>query len=436
MGFKLSDKPKDKTFRHVHLTDTGYILKAPKPPWKLYGLPALIDAGRVIIVEGEHKVDSLKKYGFTATTSAGGAKNAKNSDWTPLAGEKQIIFWRDNHREGERYQRDVIGILRTLTLAPKISIVNPPSLDLAESQDVVNFVEQMRVLGKSDTKITAAISEVLKGARPTGPLAEYQERLRRIETGELACLPLPWPELARLTRLGAPGWLIVLAGRQGAAKTFFELELLRYWLNVGVSASAYWLEGDRGDLLDKTLAQVSGVAEVTDLAWQQAKAETVRELTAKHKDELDRVAAAVTVSAGLGLETLEDLASWIESEAEKGRRAIFVDPISAATRKAQPWISDMAFVRRAKRAARDYECSVIVISHLVKGADETSGSRIKWRVRRLMHDSVIVFCSSCDMILSRAWSGWTWAGQRSNIIKPYLSKKHERQARGFGWPMI
>jgi len=246
-------------------------------------------------------------------------------------------------------------------------------MDLGEKEDGYGFIEQCRVAGIDPRQ---AVLDAIERAKPTGPVVEYEKRLRRIEAGELACLSLPWPEVDKLTRLGAPGRLTVIAGRQGAAKSFFALQLLRYWLDSGISVSAYFLEGDIGDLMDRTLAQVSGVADVTDLNWQKANAALMRELTDKHRVDLDRVAGVVTVSAGLGLETLEDLAAWVEEQAKAGRRAIIIDPVSAAVRKGQPWVADPAFVRRVKRAAIDHECSIILVSHLVKGADEGTPDKV------------------------------------------------------------
>jgi len=364
--------PDGKQFRQCHPVPGGWVMRATAKPWPLYNRAGIEQANEIIVTEGEKCCDSLISLGLCTTTSPGGAGKASHANWGPLR-SKRIFLWPDADEPGLKHMREVASILAAFDPKPDVLMLNPNDLDLQQKEDCYDFISQCRVAG-IDPK--TAIVAALKRAKPTGALADYQERLRRIERGELVCLPLPWPELGRLTRLGTPGWLVVLAGRQGAAKTFLELQLLRYWLSLGISTSAYVLEGDKNELLDRTLAQVSGVADVTDTDWQKANSETVRQLTDLHSDELDRVAASVTVSAGLGLETLEDLAAWIESEAERGRRAIFIDPITAATRKAQPWVSDAAFVRQAKRVARDSECTVILVSHLVKGADEGAPDRV------------------------------------------------------------
>jgi hypothetical protein len=102
-----------KTFRPVHLSDAGYVLGAAEKPWPLYNLPAIAKAEAVVVVEGEKCADILNKYGFCATTSAGGAKNARSTDWTPLAG-KRVILWPDNDTEGRRYIVEVESILQGL----------------------------------------------------------------------------------------------------------------------------------------------------------------------------------------------------------------------------------------------------------------------------------------------------------------------------------
>ena len=364
--------PDGKAFRQAHPVRGGWLMRAPAKPWPIYDRTGIEQAEQIVVVEGEKCADAMNALGICTTTAPCGAGKAGYADWQPLAG-KRVVLWPDCDESGRAHMRDVAGMLAKLDPRPAVSMIEPADLDLADKEDAFDFIEQCRVAGVNPK---AAVLDAMQRAKSTGPVAEYEHRLSRIESGELACLPLPWPELAKLTRFGAPGRLTVIAGRQGAAKSFFALQLLRHWLERGILASAYLLEGDAGDLMDRTLAQASGMADVTDLDWQKANAGQMRELTDTHREELDRVAAASIVSAGLGLETLDDIAAWVEAEAKAGRRAILVDPVSAAVRKGQPWVADPAFVRRVKRAAIDYECSVVLVSHLVKGADEGTPDKV------------------------------------------------------------
>jgi DNA primase len=102
-----------KTFRPVHLTDAGYVLGAAPKPWPLYRLREIAGAEMVVVCEGEKCADILARYGFAATTSAAGAKNAKNTNWTPLKG-KHVVLWPDNDSDGRRYIADVQRILQGL----------------------------------------------------------------------------------------------------------------------------------------------------------------------------------------------------------------------------------------------------------------------------------------------------------------------------------
>ncbi|HPC93819.1 MAG TPA: hypothetical protein PLU87_02680, partial [Sedimentisphaerales bacterium] len=303
-----------KQFRQCHPVPGGWVMKAPSKPWPLYNRAGIAEAEQIVVVEGEKCADALIALGICATTSPCGAGKAAHADWQPLAG-KQVTLWPDNDEPGRAHMKAVAGLLSKLDPKPVVSMIEPNDLDLGQKEDAYDFIEQCRVAGINPRQ---AVLDATERAKPTGPVVDYEKRLRRIVAGELACLPLPWLELSKLTRLGSPSRLTVIGGRQGAAKTFFALQLLRYWIDMGIPISAYFLEGDVGDLMDRTLAQVSGVADVTDLDWQKANAGRMRELTDKHRVDLDRVAGVVTVSAGLGLETLDDLAAWVEAEAKAG----------------------------------------------------------------------------------------------------------------------
>jgi hypothetical protein len=98
----------------------------------------LKDAPLVVVHEGEKAADAATSIGFTATTSAGGSKAAKQTDWTPLAGKKAWLF-RDNDKPGGAYGADVVGILATLTPPPEIKVIDLPGLP--EGGDMVDFVE-------------------------------------------------------------------------------------------------------------------------------------------------------------------------------------------------------------------------------------------------------------------------------------------------------
>ena len=108
----------------------------------LYRLPELLrSSGPVYITEGEKAAVALRTLGFTVTTSAHGAKAAKGTDWSPLAGRDAMIL-PDNDGVGAGYAADVIDLLSKLTPRPSIKIVNLPGLPIGG--DVADFIAQRK----------------------------------------------------------------------------------------------------------------------------------------------------------------------------------------------------------------------------------------------------------------------------------------------------
>ena len=83
---------------------------APRP---LYNLPALLASpnASVIVCEGEKKADAVAKLfpGVLGTTSMGGARAPKWSDWAPLAG-RDIVIWPDHDKSGRQYGEEVAAL--------------------------------------------------------------------------------------------------------------------------------------------------------------------------------------------------------------------------------------------------------------------------------------------------------------------------------------
>lgn len=88
--------------------------KYPKSaPTILYKLPELISSksDTVIIVEGEKDVDNLSKFGFTVTTSTGGANRFKK-EYAKYLIDKHIIIIEDDDIAGSIYRKNVIKTLK------------------------------------------------------------------------------------------------------------------------------------------------------------------------------------------------------------------------------------------------------------------------------------------------------------------------------------
>ena len=77
----------------------------------LYHLPEVLKAPIVFVVEGERDVETLRDYGFVATTNAGGAKAHWAPQFTEALKDRAVILIPDNDAPGRKRVRDIAGAL-------------------------------------------------------------------------------------------------------------------------------------------------------------------------------------------------------------------------------------------------------------------------------------------------------------------------------------
>lgn len=133
------DRPDGKkNIRPVSKQSDGWRSVAMTSPKPVYQLPEVVKANLVIVAEGEKAADAARSIGFTATTSAGGANAAKQTDWKPLAG-KEVWILPDNDEPGRKYAENVAGILAKMEPPPIIRIVELPNL--SDGGDIVDWID-------------------------------------------------------------------------------------------------------------------------------------------------------------------------------------------------------------------------------------------------------------------------------------------------------
>ncbi|MDP1637904.1 MAG: DUF3631 domain-containing protein [Candidatus Nitrotoga sp.] len=107
----------------------------------LYNLHQLSDPARqserVILVEGEYKVDMLALRGINATTS-GGAQSVDTTDWQPLAG-RNVLIWPDNDKAGFDYAQQAADKLKALGC--EIAFIDVAALKLPIKGDCVDWLK-------------------------------------------------------------------------------------------------------------------------------------------------------------------------------------------------------------------------------------------------------------------------------------------------------
>ena len=234
--------PDGKTFRQARPCGGGYAWGAPAKPWPLYNAPRIAAADAVVVVEGEKCADSLGYFGFCATTSPGGAKNAQAADWSPLSG-KEVVLWPDNDEPGGRYMADVRRLLADLPRPPaSIRTIDPARLMLADKQDCADYVRRLWDDGKTDDEIRASVRAAIDDAEPvtmTGGAGQLAGEIESIIAGKTATVPLRWRLTSALTNALKPGTVTMLCGNPGASKSFMLLEQFASWHDAGYQAAIF-----------------------------------------------------------------------------------------------------------------------------------------------------------------------------------------------------
>ena len=111
-----------KTFRQVHVDGDAWLSGAGDQLWPLYLLDEIPDDGDIFVHEGEKAADAGWRCGLQSTTSKGGSKALRQSDWTPLAG-RNVVILPDNDAPGECYAKEITKILHGLTPPASVKVV-------------------------------------------------------------------------------------------------------------------------------------------------------------------------------------------------------------------------------------------------------------------------------------------------------------------------
>ena len=101
--------PKD--FRQRYPDGRGGWIWRKHPHQVLYHLREVLEAPIIFIVEGERDVETLRDWGFAATTNAGGAKAPWLPEFTAALSGREVILIPDNDEPG---RRRVLTIARAL----------------------------------------------------------------------------------------------------------------------------------------------------------------------------------------------------------------------------------------------------------------------------------------------------------------------------------
>lgn len=115
-----------------------YVWKKPNENWP-YRLPEVIkaqDGSTIYIVEGEPKVEAIRKRGGVATCNAFGQGSGKwKEEWNVFFVRKRVVLLPDNDEVGKAHMARIYEMLKPL--AREVVYIELP--DLGESEDVVDY---------------------------------------------------------------------------------------------------------------------------------------------------------------------------------------------------------------------------------------------------------------------------------------------------------
>lgn len=350
----------------------GWEEKAPDAPRPIYNRIRLIDAARVVVVEGEKCVHALASVGIVGTTAPGGAGNAAHADWSPLAG-KICVLWPDNDppnaigqpnagkRTGIEHMKDVAVILQSLTPPATVLWLDPDELALPPKADVVDYITQYG--GDTTDDRRRAVEAVLSTASSMGPAEDLAILIEDTIAGRRRALPFPYRVLTRQSRALMPGTVTVLAGDPGCGKSFMLLESAAYWHKSNFKVAIYELEDEKAYHLNRVLAQLEENADLIDPDWVMAHPHETRDAMARHRQFLDSFAPCITTSAG-GDVKLSDLLKWVDGQAVGGKEIIVIDPVTAAGYAGkESWQEDRDFIIKAKAIVKEHGARLVLSSH-------------------------------------------------------------------------
>ncbi len=163
VDYRAPDGARAKSYRPCHRCASGkWLLSRPEGKLPLYNLPAILATPpevTVAILEGEKCADIAAALGLVpATTSAHGAKAVYLTDWSPLAG-RSVVIMGDADADGIGYVTQIAAVLAALDPPARVQVVALPGL--AEGEDIEQFIEARRGMGRTEADILAELRALM-----------------------------------------------------------------------------------------------------------------------------------------------------------------------------------------------------------------------------------------------------------------------------------
>lgn len=353
-----------KKFTQISRYGFNFVLKNNSKLNPIFRLDTVKDKDTVVIVEGEKCVYALEYVGIDyATTTMGGAKNAKKSDLTPLKGKK-VIIWPDNDKPGKEYMEELTTILRSLDCT--VGTVNPDELMLGDGEDVADYVKRHSKEYSKD-ELKADIEQTLCEANVKGYFEEFaKNHLADIISGEIKSLDIGW------NCLNDSKWMLgstvtTLCAKPGVGKTWFVHNLTIRAMDKGVKVANIQLEESKDYHILRIICSALGINGDPD----EMKIEDIKKIH-ERKDLVEKY-SKVIFTPEFEKCALTDIAELVKEKAQNGCKIIIVDSVSVADKNPKnSWMDDQIFVNKVKMVVKIYKCRVILVTHPKSTASSTN----------------------------------------------------------------
>jgi KaiC/GvpD/RAD55 family RecA-like ATPase len=204
----------------------------------------------------------------------------------------------------------------------------------------------------------------------------------------------PWAQLTRSTNALLPGTVTVFCAPPGAAKSFFIMQCLSFWLEIGYRCKVLQLEENLEFHTRRVLAQVCGSGGITSPAWTKDQGAAAIETLDRYEKQLTRIAEAMCEPVGR-FDTLAAV-EWVRRAVADGNRILVIDPITARRGMEKPWIEDETFINEVREILRSADCSLILVTHPPKNAQDTTLDNISGGAAFQRFTQNVFYMCACD----------------------------------------
>lgn len=196
--------------------------------------------------------------------------------------------------------------------------------------------------------------------------AQLSERMEGTIDGSIFTMPMPWAQMARVTRALQPGCITVMCGDPGSTKSLLTLQLFWFLHANRHKVALYELEGDKVFHAYRLLAQLSGNSDITDTDWVKAHPDEARYLRDQHEGEMAAFGQRIWASPNDPV-SHDELLAWVDEQGAAGVRLFGIDPVTAICPTREPWIADQHFVTAVKKRLEKHGASLWCVTHPRKG---------------------------------------------------------------------